>query len=264
MNQSDHLSITENVDLTLIENFSWYQRNEFNTNWTLYKTKIQFVVSKVSKNRRIFLRKRMIAKDMEEVMLDRGDGTSVCVQDGGARGLNCRENRQEVACKRKPRGVAASRGSPLRRMWSEEEEEEGRAWARRAFFNTATRKSGLSNFLGPVSWSSSWPRRRWSPGNATRSSVDYAHPTTPSRWTSSVKRARTDSSLTRYKLVCRLRFVIVRLAEISLHVNLFFLRVNFLKSFSKCSPFNEELAIQFTTFRLLMSEIYYINVFLIL
>lgn len=145
--------------------------------------------------------------DMEEVMLVSGDGTSVCVQDGDARGLNCRENRQEVACKRKPRGVAASRGSPLRRMWSEEEEEEGRVRARGAFFYTATRESGLSNFLGPVSWSSSWPCRRWSPRNATRSSVDFAHPTTPSRWTSSAKRARADSSLTRYKPVCRLRFV---------------------------------------------------------
>lgn len=59
--------------------------------------------------------------------------------------------------------------------------------------------------------SSSWPRRRWSPGNVTRNSADFAHPTTPSRWTSSVKRARTDSSLTRYKLVYRSRFVPVRL-----------------------------------------------------
>lgn len=85
-------------------------------NWALRKAKIQFAVSKVSKNQRIFVRERMIASGMEEAVLDRTDGTSVCVQDGGARGLNCRENRQEVARKRKPRGVAASRGSPLRRM----------------------------------------------------------------------------------------------------------------------------------------------------
>lgn len=117
----------------------------------LYKAKIQFVVSKVSKNHWISVPKRKIPSDMEEVVLDRTDETSVCVQDGGARGLNCRENRQEVTRKRKPRGVAASRGSPLRRMWSEEEEEEGRVRARGAFFYTATRKFGLSKFLGPVS-----------------------------------------------------------------------------------------------------------------
>ncbi|OAD58141.1 Zinc finger protein Xfin [Eufriesea mexicana] len=45
-------------------------------NWTLYKAKIQFVVSKVSKNHRIFLPKHKIPSDMEEVILDRTDGTS--------------------------------------------------------------------------------------------------------------------------------------------------------------------------------------------
>lgn len=54
--------------------------------------------------------------EMEEVVHDRSDETSDCVQDGGDRGICCRENRQEVARKRKPCGVAAGRGSPLRRM----------------------------------------------------------------------------------------------------------------------------------------------------
>lgn len=140
MNQSHCSSI-----IIYIEKLQWSYRNQFNMNWTLYKPKIQFEVSKVLKNYWIYLLKYKRSSDMEEVVLVRTDGTSVCVQDGGARGLNCRENRQEVARKRKPCGVAASRGSPLQRMWSEEEEEEGRVRARGAFFYIITRKSGLSS-----------------------------------------------------------------------------------------------------------------------
>lgn len=85
-------------------------------NWTLYKPKIQFEISKVLKNHWIYLLKYKRSSDMEELMLIKTDRTSVCVQDGDARGLNCRENRQEVVRKRKLCGVAASRGSPLQRM----------------------------------------------------------------------------------------------------------------------------------------------------
>lgn len=221
MNQSHCSSI-----IKYIEKLQWIYKNQFNMNWTLYKSKIQFEISKVLKNHWIYLLKYKRSSDMEELVLIKTHRTSVCVQDGDARGLNCRENRQEVVRKRKLCGVAASRGSPLQRMWSEEEEEEGRVRARGAFFYY---HEEIRIILGPVLWSSSWPCRRWSPGNATKNSADFAHPTTPSKWTSSVKKAKTDSSLTRYKLVCHLRLVFIHLRDIflmyfSFHVNFIFLK----------------------------------------